>query len=126
MAVAAASGAILQHNRNLVLSTYRNLLRATRVAFNGDNYMLIESRKWARKNFDDNRKASPGSIEAEQGIAHATATAQILRENVVQGQRESEQSHHYKLNIHEETERGDDTEFKKFKSSGRSFKDMKN
>lgn len=35
MAVAAASGAILQHNRNLVLSTYRNLLRATRVAFNG-------------------------------------------------------------------------------------------
>lgn len=57
--------------------------------------MLIESRKWARKNFDDNRKASPGSIEAEQGIAHATATAQILRENVVQGQRESEQSHHY-------------------------------
>lgn len=106
--------------------------------------MLVESRKWARKNFDDNRKASPGSIEAEQGIAHARATSQILRENVVQGQRESEQSHNYsekglasgqgrtatdhltELNIHEETERGDDTEFKKFKSSGRSFKDMKN
>lgn len=30
------------------------------------------------------------------------------------------------LNIHEHTERGDDTEFKKFRSSGRSFADMKN
>jgi len=29
------------------------------------------------------------------------------------------------LNIHEHTERGDDTEFKKFKSSAKSFSDMK-
>lgn len=55
--------------------------------------MLSEARKWARHNFDQNRNA--GSVEAEQGIKHAEATAQILRENVVQGQRENEQSHNY-------------------------------
>ena len=30
------------------------------------------------------------------------------------------------LNIHEHTERGDDSEFKKFRSSGKKFSDMKN
>ncbi|KAL1311196.1 hypothetical protein AAFC00_001391 [Neodothiora populina] len=125
MATAKVSSAVLKHNHDVVVSTYRSLLRATRVAFNGDGHMISESRKWARHNFDQGRTVAPGSVEAEQGIKHAQATAQILRENVVQGQRENAQSHHYKLNIHEETERGDDTEFKKFKSSGKSFADMR-
>src|SRR4051812_32828911 len=64
-------------------------------ALQGDGHMLAESRKWARHNFDQGRKLGQGSVEAEQGVKHAAATAQILRENVVQGKRESGESHNY-------------------------------
>ena len=57
--------------------------------------MLSESRKWVRHNYDEKRSVAPGSVEADAGIKHAEATAQILRENVVQGKRDSEQSHNY-------------------------------
>ena len=48
------------------------------------------ARKQARESFKANRNAIPGGIEAEQGIQHAKGVAQILRENVVQGQRDRE------------------------------------
>lgn len=51
---------------------------------------LKSSRAYARSGFDANRKAAPGSIEAEQGIEQALGAAQILRENVVQGVKSGE------------------------------------
>lgn len=51
---------------------------------------LKSSRAFARSSFDANRKIAPGSIEAEQGIEHALGAAQILRENVVQGVKATE------------------------------------
>lgn len=55
--------------------------------------MLMASRKHVRHNFDENRNAAPGSVEAHEGVAHAQATAQILRENVVQGESAGDQKY---------------------------------
>ena len=48
--------------------------------------MLSRSRMFARDGFNLNRGLEPGSVEAEKGVEHALGVAQILRENVVQGQ----------------------------------------
>lgn len=57
--------------------------------------MLTESRKWARKNFDDHKHAESGSVMAEQAVEHAAATAMILRKNVVQGESSEGAPQHY-------------------------------
>lgn len=52
------------------------------------------------------------------------SVTKILRENVVQGQHTGE-GEHYKLNIHEHTERGDNETAKKMQGSVKSFKEIK-
>ena len=108
------SSTIIPHNTTVVLSTYRNLLRATRIAFQGnpsppsststiklltdktgDDSTLQTSRKFARDSFDKNRRFKAGSIEAEKAVEHAQGVAQILRENVVQGATDKEESKTY-------------------------------
>ncbi|KAK2855589.1 Mitochondrial zinc maintenance protein 1, mitochondrial [Arthroderma sp. PD_2] len=92
------------------ISAYRQLLRATRIAFNGDFPVLYAARSEARKQFDQSRQ--PG-IDTPMKIQHALETAHILKSNIVQGTRiESkeeggEQVDRYTLRIHEHTERGD-------------------
>ncbi|GAB7346740.1 hypothetical protein MBLNU459_g1849t1 [Dothideomycetes sp. NU459] len=120
-----ATAQILKHNREVVLSAYRTVLRSTRIAFQDDIMTLQSSRQFARSSFDANRKAAPGSVEAEQGIEHALGAAQILRENVVQGARASE-NEPYKLRIHEQTERGDNETIRKLKGTSKSFASMRN
>ncbi|KAI4765004.1 hypothetical protein E4T52_00215 [Aureobasidium sp. EXF-3400] len=119
------SATIVPHNRTVVLSTYRNLLRATRIAFQGDDGTLQNSRKFARDSFDQNRRFKAGSIEAEKAVEHAQGVAQILRENVVQGSTDKEASSTYKLNIHQYTEKGDNESVKQFKGTTKSFAEVK-
>ncbi|KAI1177841.1 hypothetical protein F4777DRAFT_166695 [Nemania sp. FL0916] len=86
------------------IPAYRNLLRAARLAFQGDGPTLAAARSSIRKGFLANATLEPSSPEYPAAVTHAEEVAKILRENVVQGKKEGDI---YKLRIHEDTERGD-------------------
>ena len=94
------------------LSAYRQLLRATRIAFQGsslfiltcdpsliyrntdlfyhnsdDYHMLYAARAEARRRFDEHRRTG---VDTPMHIQHAIETANILRHNIVQGVRDAE------------------------------------
>ncbi|KAI7158476.1 hypothetical protein KC349_g4817 [Hortaea werneckii] len=123
MATKFLSPGEIAHNRSVVLATYRHLLRATGIAFRGDNDTLVASRKLAHESFAKNRRLELGGVEAGQGIEHAQGVAQILRENVVQGKNTGGEN--YKLNIHEHTQRLDNETAKQFKGKTKTFKEIK-
>jgi complex III assembly factor LYRM7 len=74
----------------MALAAYRHLLRATRIAFQGDSMLLHSARTQARTGFDKLSSLDPTSEEATKGIGHAEGVAQMLRQNVVQGQRQGD------------------------------------
>ncbi|EME88771.1 uncharacterized protein MYCFIDRAFT_51219 [Pseudocercospora fijiensis CIRAD86] len=110
-------------NRFAVLATYRHLLRATRIAFNGDTETLSASRTFARSEFRQKKSLKPDSAEAAQGVEHAQGVTQILRENLVQGRHMGNEK--YKLNIHELTQRLDNETATTLKGTRKSWKDVK-
>ncbi|KAI8631646.1 mitochondrial zinc maintenance protein 1, mitochondrial [Xylariaceae sp. FL1651] len=89
---------------SMALPAYRNLLRAARLAFQGDERVLSAARSSIRDGFRANASLEPTSSELPGAIKHAEEVATILRQNVVQGKKDGET---YKLRIHEDTERGD-------------------
>ncbi|KAI0397635.1 mitochondrial zinc maintenance protein 1, mitochondrial [Xylariaceae sp. FL0594] len=91
------------------LPVYRNLLRAARVAFQGDERVLNAALSSIRDGFRANATLEPSSPEYPAAVKHAEEVATILRQNVVQGRKEGET---YKLRIHEDTERGDNESVK--------------
>ncbi|MCJ1363093.1 Mitochondrial zinc maintenance protein 1, mitochondrial [Acarospora aff. strigata] len=91
----------------MALAAYRQVLRSTRIAFQGDERLFSAARHEARKRFDSSCQLPAGSEGAVAGIAHAEDVARILRQNVVQGQQVDERGEKYQLRIHEDTERGD-------------------
>ncbi|MCJ1425851.1 Mitochondrial zinc maintenance protein 1, mitochondrial [Sticta canariensis] len=104
----------------MALAAYRNLLRSTKIAFQGDSRVLHAARQSARQNFNEHRLLAPSSAEAEARIAHAEETALVLRRNVVQGERVDGteagvgvDGGKYQLRIHSEIERGDNTTIKR-------------
>ncbi|GME63396.1 Mitochondrial zinc maintenance protein 1, mitochondrial [Neofusicoccum parvum] len=94
----------------MALAAYRNILRATRLAFQGDAAILSAARMKARDDFYASRTLDPSSEDAKKQVAHANEVAKILKENVVQGQVNDDGR--YKLRIHEQTERGDNESIK--------------
>ncbi|EGP89303.1 unnamed protein product [Zymoseptoria tritici ST99CH_1A5] len=110
-------------NRTVAIATYRHLLRATRIAFSGDNKVLQAARSHARTQFSAGARHAPGSIEAAQGIEHAQGVTQILRENLVQGKNVGGDK--WKLNIHEHTQRLDNDTAGNLKGTRKSFKEIK-
>ncbi|ODV58230.1 Mzm1p [Ascoidea rubescens DSM 1968] len=95
------------------LNAYRNALRATRIAFNQDTATLAASREQIRNGF-----RNPDTSKAvEERIKHIEEISRFLRRNVVQGKLEDPENAptKYKLNIHEETELGDNDSVKKAK-----------
>ncbi|KAL7948039.1 hypothetical protein V8C42DRAFT_316488 [Trichoderma barbatum] len=90
------------------LVAYRNLMRAARIAFQGDIHVLSAAQSQIRQGFQENR-ALDSSSSIQTAIRHAEDVATILRENVVQGRKMESKGdeHKYKLRIHEHTERGD-------------------
>jgi hypothetical protein len=92
------------------LSAYRQILRATRVAFRDDARVMVAARQEARRNFDQNRRVG---IDNGMQINHAIEVANILRHNLVQGAREDgDESAKWQLRIHDEIERGDNDSIK--------------
>ncbi|KAJ6111478.1 Mitochondrial zinc maintenance protein 1 [Penicillium sp. IBT 18751x] len=109
------------------LSAYRQILRATRIAFQNDNRVLLAARAEARRNFEENRRVG---IDTGLQINNAIEVANILRHNIVQGAREdgnedakwepecriraesNANDWTTELNIHDEIERGDNDSIK--------------
>lgn len=102
----------------MALSAYRNLLRATRIAFNGDVPLLHSARQQARQGFEKGRSLKPESSEAATAIQHAQGVSEVLRHNIVQGRQIDGTEDKYKLQIHEDTERGFNDTVKNPKAPG--------
>ncbi|EAW20545.1 LYR motif-containing protein [Aspergillus fischeri NRRL 181] len=86
-------------------SAYRQILRATRIAFQDDFRVLVAARQEARRQFDEHRREG---IDTPMQINHAKEVATILRHNIVQGVRDSkDENAKWELRIHDDIERGD-------------------
>ncbi|KAI1842212.1 hypothetical protein JX265_001427 [Neoarthrinium moseri] len=86
------------------IAAYRNLLRAARIAFHGDEPILNAAKHQIRTGFREYAALEPSNPDVVGHIKHAEDVATILKQNVVQGKKEGDR---YKLRIHEHTERGD-------------------
>ncbi|KAK0737404.1 mitochondrial zinc maintenance protein 1, mitochondrial [Apiosordaria backusii] len=91
------------------VQSYRNLLRAARIAFEGDIRMLTGARDAIRRGFRDKATLPASDPSIEPALKHAEEVASFLKANVVQGIKEGDT---YKLRIHEHTERGDNESIK--------------
>ncbi|KAE8155029.1 mitochondrial zinc maintenance protein 1, mitochondrial [Aspergillus avenaceus] len=91
-------------------SAYRQLLRATRIAFREDARVLLAARQEARQNFDNHPRVG---IDTPMQINHAIEVANILKHNIVQGVREDgNEAAKWELRIHDDIERGDNDTIK--------------
>lgn len=88
---------------NVALQAYRHALRATRVAFNGDAFMLDSARAQFKTSFLAN-KDLPDGEEKTKAITHLNEVSQFLIRNIVQGEMQPNQR--YNLKFHEKTELG--------------------
>ncbi|KAJ4408895.1 Mitochondrial zinc maintenance protein 1, mitochondrial [Neurospora sp. IMI 360204] len=91
------------------LQAYRHLMRAARVAFDGDARTLTAAYESISRGFRENQNLPANDPTIAPAIAHAEEVASFLRSNVVQGRKEGES---YKLRIHQDTERGDNDTIK--------------
>ncbi|GJN72405.1 hypothetical protein Purlil1_12235 [Purpureocillium lilacinum] len=122
----------------MALVAYRNLLRAARIAFQGqsplprrhsrailvrnmtsdqdittgDAPVLAAAQDQIRHEFRQRSALDSSSSDTQAALQHADEVAKILRENVVQGKRAADEEATYKLRIHEHTERGDNESIK--------------
>lgn len=71
----------------MALAAYRQLFRATRVAFGADLPILQASREQIREGFRNNRSLESPSPELDKAIEHAKGVAEVLRSNIVQGKK---------------------------------------
>ncbi|POR34334.1 Mitochondrial zinc maintenance protein 1, mitochondrial [Tolypocladium paradoxum] len=71
----------------MALVAYRNLMRAARIAFQGDAPVLAAAQVQIRHEFRQKSSLESSSADSEAAIQHAEDVARILRENVVQGRR---------------------------------------
>lgn len=90
-------------SQNPALQAYRTALRATRIAFNGDNTVLNSARLRIREGFESNRTLSDGQ-EIEKAVKDLNEVALFLVKNIVQG--EPKEDGRYFLKFHEKTELG--------------------
>ncbi len=65
------------------------------------------ARHQARGGFEKGRSLDAASKEATTAIEHAEGVVEVLTKNIVQGRQIEGQADTYKLNIHEQTERGE-------------------
>ncbi|KAL2143108.1 hypothetical protein VTI28DRAFT_322 [Corynascus sepedonium] len=92
------------------IQAYRHLMRAARIAFEGDVRTLEAARQSIRQGFRDKASLPASDPSIAPAIQHAEEVATFLKANLVQGKREGNT---YKLRIHEHTERGDNDSIKK-------------
>lgn len=96
------------------LSSYRNALRAVRIAFAKDKRMTDSAKAQIKQGFVNSKQLS--GPQAEEEIKKMNDISTILIRNVVQGEYSSEGK--YKLHIHDKTELGDNSTIKKNRNLG--------
>lgn len=74
----------------MALQAYRNLLRASRLTFQGDERLLLNARNQIRLGFREKAGLSPSDPAVAPAVQQAEEIAQFLRQNVVQGRDEGE------------------------------------
>lgn len=107
---------------NPALKAYRHALRATRVAFPGDLYMLNAARTQVKDGIMANRKLAD-SAEIEKAVTHLDEVAAFLIKNIVQG--ELQKNERYHLKFHEKTELGSNDTIKQSKAEMGSLAGVK-
>ncbi|CEJ89564.1 hypothetical protein VHEMI05404 [[Torrubiella] hemipterigena] len=96
----------------MATQAYRNIMRAARVAFNGDAPVLLEAKNQIRQSFLSNAKMGAAEPATAEAIQHANEVANFLRVNLVQGRKMGDADNTYQLRIHKDTERGDNDSIK--------------
>ncbi|KAK2593555.1 Mitochondrial zinc maintenance protein 1, mitochondrial [Conoideocrella luteorostrata] len=96
----------------MALAAYRNLMRAARIAFQGDAPVLAAAKQQIRHEFRQKSSMSSSDSATKEAIQHAQEVAKFLRANVVQGKKLDGEDNMYRLRIHEDTERGDNDTIK--------------
>lgn len=96
----------------MALVAYRNIMRAAKIAFQGDLPILSAAQVQIRSEFRQKASLDPSDESIPAAIAHAEEVAKVLRENIVQGKQMEEKDNTYKLRIHKDTERGDNESIK--------------
>ncbi|ODA84153.1 hypothetical protein RJ55_02671 [Drechmeria coniospora] len=91
----------------MALAAYRHLMRAARIAFQGDAPVLAAAQLQIRQEFRQNSSLDSSSANVRTAIQHAEEVASFLKQNVVQGVKDEGKEGTYKLRIHQHTERGD-------------------
>ena len=107
------------------LRAYRHCLRATKIAFDGDTRMLLASRSQLRQGMIDPPE-NQRDLSAAGRVQLLEDIALFLRRNVVQGRKVGvdpvTSKPQYHLNIHKDTELGDNDSIKlKTNLKSRSF-----
>lgn len=92
------------------LAAYRNLLRAQRLTFKGDDAVLRAAYERTRKEYEDNRNVGD-AVKVQDLIVQANETAEFVRRLVVQGVR-NEANDAYQLRITKDTALGDNESIK--------------
>ncbi|KAK4187232.1 hypothetical protein QBC35DRAFT_499080 [Podospora australis] len=92
------------------VQAYRNLLRAARIAFEGDMVVLSAAKDSIRAGFRDKASLPASDPSIQPALAHAEEIASFLKANVVQGKKIADDT--FKLRIHQHTERGDNESIK--------------
>ncbi|OAA35152.1 mitochondrial complex I protein Fmp36 [Metarhizium rileyi] len=101
----------------MALVAYRNLMRAVRIAFQGDTPILAAAQQQIRHEFRQKSSLNSSDASTHDAIRHAQEVANFLKANVVQGKRLEGGDDMYQLRIHEYTERGDNDSIKMAGSS---------
>lgn len=74
----------------MATQAYRHLLRATRIAFAGDERVLSAARDQIRTGFRDKASLSPSDPAVAPALQHAQEVAEFLKANLVQGRKEAD------------------------------------
>lgn len=67
---------------------YRNLLRAARIAFQGDDRVLTAARQQIRSGFREKASLPSTHPSVTPSVQYANEVAEFLKANVVQGKKE--------------------------------------
>ncbi|GMM29592.1 Mzm1 protein [Martiniozyma asiatica (nom. inval.)] len=98
-----------------VLAGYRSILRATRTAFNADIATLIAARDQIKREMKSSVSKSQPMLNIEERTELLFQISSFLKQNIVQGVKngKDEGKDKYLLNIHKDTELGDNDDIKK-------------
>lgn len=100
------------------LNVYRGALRATRIAFDNDLKTLAAARAQIRQEMRATESKTHPKLNVTQRIDLLQQVSEFLKHNIVQGvKNQADAESRYTLNIHKETELGDNDDISKKKST---------